>query len=812
MRKEKFFILDADYVGNEKPKIRLWGKTKEGKNLVSFFDTSPYFFVLPKNLEKAKKEIEEIIEKEKIKIEKIEIEKRKLAGREMEFLKIFCQKPSDPKNIREKIKVLEEKRKKDGSIVDEYEYSINLYKKFLIDNKIEGSCWLEVEGIELQKDYNVDLVLKVKNFKILKETSLPDLKIIAFDIETIEKGGEKEIVMVSFYGKNFKKVFTSEKANYPEFVEVLKNEKEIIEKIIKVFQEENPDIILTYYGDSFDFPILLERCEKQNLKLKISRDKKEIRFSKKARGAASRIVGIVHLDIFNFVQNILSPNLQTEILTLDRVASEILKDKKIEIDYQELLESWRKKKNLEKLAEYCLKDAKLTFRLGEIFLPQMFEISRTIGQVLFDSSRMTYGQLVEWYLSKKAREMGEIIPNQPKFEEIQKRRRETYIGAFVKEPIPGIHEKIGVLDFRSLYPSLIVSFNISPETLNCNCCKGNGFKVPELNYWFCKKKEGFISKVVKELIEKRAEIKKKIKNLEKESLEYKILEERQYALKIIANAIYGYFGFAGSKWYSKECAESCTAFGRDLIKKTIEEAEKEGFFVIYADTDSLFLKKKEKEIESTILNFLEKINKKFPRILELELQGVYERGIFIPKGSFGTAKKRYALVDKKGELLIRGLETVRRDWCNLAKKVQRKVLEFVLRENNLEKAKKYVKEVIKKLKEGKINLKELVIFEELTKPLEEYKILSPHLIAARKLKEKNYSVREGQVIMFVITRGEGSISERAEPVEFTSLEKIDVDYYVHHQVLPAAMRILQILNVKEGELLETQDLFSKLQQ
>jgi DNA polymerase I/DNA polymerase-2 len=175
----------------------------------------------------------------------------------------------------------------------------------------------------------------------------------------------------------------------------------------------------------------------------------------------------------------------------------------------------------------------------------------------------------------------------------------------------------------------------------------------------------------------------------------------------------------------------------------------------------------------------------------LELQGFYERGIFIPRGTYGTAKKRYALVDKNGNLLIRGLETVRRDWCNLAKEVQRKVLEFALKEKNIDGAKEYVKKVINDLRKRKVELKDLIIYEELTKPIEQY-----------KLKQRGIEVGEGQVIMFVIQEGPGSISEKAEPFEFANLEKIDLDYYIGHQILPAAMRILQVLGVSENELIK----------
>ncbi|MDL1955987.1 MAG: DNA-directed DNA polymerase [Candidatus Desulfofervidus auxilii] len=799
--KVKFFLLDTDYITvKDTARIRLWGKTEEGKNAVVFAQSDPYFYVLPSDVKKAKDEIEKILKGKKAKIKNIEEVKKKLNGEFKKFLKIICFRPQDTQKIRDFIKVLEAKRGGSGSVIEEYEYAINFYRRFLISNRIDGNCWLEIEGEKINTNYNVDLALNAKKINILEDIFIPQLNILAFDIETVEIAGKKKIVMASFYGKDFKKVLTDQRADYPKWVYLVKDEKELLQEIVKTFNTYNPDIIVTYYGDSFDFQVLNERCQINKVKLVISRDKTETKFTRRARISSARLNGIVHIDIFNFINNILSPGLQTEVLTLDAVSSEILGDKKIEIDYQEMLEAWHKGKNLTKLAEYCLKDSELTYRLAEILLPQAFEISRIVGQIIFDISRMTYGQLVEWYLSRKADEKNEIIPNQPKFEEILKRKRVSYVGGFVKEPIPGIHENISVLDFRSLYPSLIVSFNISPETFNCECCKEDGHKVPELNYWFCNKKEGFVPSVVKELIKKRIELKKKLKEMDKSSLEYRVFDNRQYALKIIANATYGYFGFAGSKWYSKECAESCTAFGRYWIKQAIKEAENKGFTVIYADTDSLFLKTKNGDIEKVTESFLDYINKKFPGILELDLQGYYERGIFIPKGAApGTAKKRYALVDKKGELLIRGLETVRRDWCNLAKEVQRKVLEFVLKEKDVEKAKDYVKEIVAKVKGKEILLRDLIIYEELTKPLESYKQIGPHVMAARKIKERGGEVGEGMLIMFVITKGAGSISERAEPVEFASLEQIDSDYYIYHQIIPAALRVLQVLGVRETD-------------
>jgi DNA polymerase I/DNA polymerase-2 len=208
------------------------------------------------------------------------------------------------------------------------------------------------------------------------------------------------------------------------------------------------------------------------------------------------------------------------------------------------------------------------------------------------------------------------------------------------------------------------------------------------------------------------------------------------------------------------------------------------------------------KLKKKVNEFLKKTNKELPGIIELNLQGIYKRGIFVPRGvGPGTAKKRYALINEKNVLTIRGFETVRRDWCRLAKDVQRRVLELILEKKDINGAVKYTQEIIKKLKERKVPLKDLIIIEQLTKPLSEYKAIGPHVVAARKIKERGRSIGEGMPIMFVITKGKGSISERAEPFEDVNIKDIDNEYYITHQIVPAALRVLTVLGVTEEELL-----------
>lgn len=796
-------VLDLDYITTPKGAvIRIFGKDKNGRN-VTALDRSfePYFFVLtkPGKINVVKKRIETVVSaEEEFDIKDVKIVERVLHGERKKLIKVVCDYPPNVPKIRDTIKRWE--RGKD--VIEEYEYGINFYRRYMIDKNISGLSWIKVSGNQ-RKDYpGKDIVIEAKKIKILSKKELPKINSLAFDIESVEDKGEIKIVMISLVSKGLKKVLTYGRGSYPKYVKVVKNEKELLKEFVDIVKKENPDLLVGYNSDMFDFKVIQERATKLKVRLDIARDLSSVRFSRRARVSSAKVNGRPHIDLFSFISKILSPELHTEVLTLNAVSSELLGDSKIDIQFEEIWETWKRKRTLGKLAEYCLKDSELTLRLSEFILPQIYEISKIVGQLPFDVSRMTYGQLVEWHLSKKAFIMHHIMPNQPRFDEIGERRKlSPFIGAYVKEPIPGLHDDVAVMDLKSMYPAIIVTFNISPETLNCKCCKKH--KVPDTKYHFCKKKKGFVSTVIKELIERRDKIKRELKEAKKGTETFARLSNQSYAIKTIANATYGMFAYAGAKWYCRECAKSSAAYGRYFIKKVIAFAEKEGFIVIYSDTDSLFVKLKDKKnLKSEINKFLKKINKKLPGLLEVDIQGFYKRGIFIPRGiGPGTAKKRYALIDKKGNLTIRGLEKVRRDWCELAKDTQGRVLQYILRKKDVKGATSYIKSVIKRLKQRKVNLKDLTIYVQLTKPISEYKIKSPHVSAAKRIEKKGGTVVPGMTIMFVITKRKGSISEKAEPVEFANIKDIDEDYYISNQIIPVALRVLTVLGVTKNELL-----------
>ena len=388
--------------------------------------------------------------------------------------------------------------------------------------------------------------------------------------------------------------------------------------------------------------------------------------------------------------DVASGSLQTQSYSLDNVAEEILGEKKIPVDILKLKEAWDKNEGLEEFCLYNIKDSELCLKIFEKILPNINELVKIVSEPIYDVSKMSFGQLIENYLMKKTREFNEVIPGRPTYGEREERTYNTYTGGFVVEPKPGLYENLAVFDFRGLHPSIISAHNICLSTLTDN--KEETKESPEIDgkkYYFSFKNEGFIPKIIKELIERRIRIKEMIKKKPDP-----VLKARNYALKIIAAGFHGYMGYSGARWYSVDCAAGILAYARFYIKKLISETEKFGFNVIYGDTDSVFVELKDKT-KKDVNTFLRDFNNELPSLMELELEDLYERGIFVGKKGLKTgAKKKYALINENGKIKVRGFETVRRDWSFISREIQNKVLKIILEEKDLQKALNYVKERI----------------------------------------------------------------------------------------------------------------------
>lgn len=799
MQKIQFYLYDATYkISGGKPVIYLFGRTLDGQQVcIKDSDFPPYFYIRTDE-DSANKlsSFKTSKNAELFEITKIEKIKKKLFEKETELYKIFV-------NIPKAVPIIKEELKRIDSRTEFYEYDILFARRYLIDKNlvpiglIQADCEKAIEKSKIP-------VYEGKNIEQFSDESAPSVRIMAFDIETYSQTNKKinseeqPILMLAVYGENLRKVITWKKFKTDnESIEFVNSEADVIERFKETINDFKPDIISGYFSDGFDFPFIIARAKKYKIKLDIGLDFSEPKISGK-QNEIVELTGIVHLDIFKFIKKVMSRSMETDVFTLEAVSNEILGEHKHEAKIEELIPAWDSgnEKTLNSFCNYNLHDAELVFNLCTKLLPNIIEMVKTVGLSLFDIPRMSFSQLVEWYIIRQARQFNELIPNKPSYGEQEARMKRRIQGALVYEPKPGLYEKISVFDYRSLYPSIIASHNISQGTFRCECCREKK-PVPFENekYWFCQNKKGFISKIIEDLITRRGRIKEMLK-----SQSNSLLRARSETLKILANSFYGYLGFSVARWYFLEGAESTTAFGRYYIRKVISNAEEQGFNVLYSDTDSVFLLLDKKD-KTDAIKFSEMINLELPGLMELDYENYYPAGIFVSiKAGETGAKKKYTLIDEKGNLKIRGFETVRRNWSFIAKDAQKDVLRIILQEKDVKKAEEYIKNVVKNLRTNKIPVEKVIIFTQLQKEISKYESAGPHVAAAQRMKDKGIDVGPGSMIKFVITKNtslkkQSRIRDRVRlPEEITSND-YDSEYYIQNQIIPSVERIFSVLGV-----------------
>ncbi len=812
--KTDFIPLDYDYFDfRGKNYARIIGRNSKNQK-ICLIDSCPIYLwaILKENI--AERKIQRIVEKiQKIQIplknritrvEKIEIHEKSFLGKKVTALKIFATNYKDLHDIASQLKIPEIEKRRG--------YDLGFVTHYIIEKKLTPLNWYEIEGEVLSNSLefggidsalNTDLTIFVKNI-----SNTPDKKftpcVLAYDLETDEiKIGEGEILMFSLVSNNgIKKVFTWKKSPGKKIqnVEYVKDEAELIETFVSQIKKINPDFLVGYFSDGFDLPYLKARAEKHKIKLDIGIEGSEPRFHRSGLGGITgKISGITHIDLLKFIRTAYSQYMQSETLSLNEVAKEFLQDekKKFQIQHSTTL----KKEDWKNYYEYNLHDSVLTLGLFEKMWPDLVGFSKVMQEPIFEISRNGMSKNVESYLIHNLERFNEIPEKRPTHNEIADRRqREKYEGAFVFEPTPGLYNKIGMFDFTSYWPSIIVSFNLSKSTLlEKEEKESTKVKLKNKEVIFSKK-PGFFPQMLKEIIEKRKLFKKELK--EKPDV---MKKSRSNAYKLLANASYGYMGFFGARYYCPEASAAATSISRDFIKKTISEIDKEGYKTIYSDTDSIAFSMNNKSEKQT-LEFLKKINSKLPGIMELELEDFYSRGLWVTTraGKIG-AKKKYALIDKKNKLKIRGFETVRRDWCRLARDVQNKVLKEILENGNEKKSLEYLKEIVKKLKSRQISREELIIKTQLKKSLSEYKSISPHVVAAQKMKEQEIPISEGNLVEYYIAEippGTKSKLVREKVKLPNEPGKYNIEYYLERQILPAVENIFQVFNINTSEIIK----------
>lgn len=774
-------LLDAEYVTlDEKAIIRLWCK---GEEVFIAYDKNfkPYFYVFDVDEETIERAVVKT-RKGAITPESYERRKVKILGEEKDAFVIYAKHPQHVPKLREIFSEFGEVREAD----------IPFAYRYLIDKDLACMDGVKIKGREIGgkiKSYEIDEIERV-------EIEVPDLKILAFDCEMLSSFGmpdaEKDpIIVIAVKWGDGEKEF--------EIISE-REERKILQRFVEIIKTVDPDIIVGYNQDAFDWPYLRKRAEKLKVPLNIGRDGSQISF----KGGRPKIAGRLNVDLYDIAMRIT----EVKIKRLENIAEFLgTKIDMEDIEARDINKYWETDK--EKVLLHAKRDVMHTFMIAKELLPMHYEMAKLIRLPLDDVTRIGRGKQVDWLLLSEAKKVGEVAPNAAEV-------AETYEGAFVIEPERGLHENVAELDFASMYPSIMVAFNISPDTLSPN----GEYIAPEVGYRFKKQPDGFFKRILISLIKRRQEIKKIMKNMNENDPNYKLLDIKQQTLKILTNSFYGYMGWGGARWYCKACAEATTAWGRHFIKTSAKIAEQMGFKVLYGDTDSIFVSKPVgiEELKKEVDKLIERISKELP--VQIELDELFKTIFFVEK-------KRYAGLTIEGKILVRGLEVRRGDWCELAKRAQKEVIEILLRERNPEKAMKLVSRIIEDIRKGNVKLEDIVIYKGLTKKPSKYEAIQAHVKAAKKAEEIGIFYPVGSKIGYIVVKGTGNVGDRAYPLEMVEnfdgenikikrregyeLKKLDKEYYIEHQIIPAVMRILERFGYSDAKIKSSQttlDFFS----
>jgi DNA polymerase-2 len=765
----KGFIVYQDYkVMGDKAYVYLYGRLENGESFLTVNSYRPYFYVRESDVTKLKK----------LKLEiKFEVEGSELKNFGEEAVsKIVLENPKEVPNLRREF---EEKG------ISCYEADIRFVYRFMMDNGIKGA--MEIKG-EHKKAEGVD--------RFYEEPMLspghfhPKLKTVSIDIETAADASE--VYCISLFADDFSKVlFLTDKKL--KDAESWKTEEELLKRFREVLKEYDPDIITGWNLIDFDLRVLRDRFEHHKLSFDIGRSNERsiLRIQDSfLKDSTANITGRTALDGMRLLK---TSFIGLSDYKLQTAAEEILGDTKLKIfDELEKGEEIERlaKKDPQKLASYNLKDAELVIKILEKkgIIDLTVQRSLLTGMEL-DRVKASIASLDNLYI-REATKRGYVCKTSDYSDS-----EERITGGFVRESNPGIYDFIDVLDFKSLYPSIIRTFNIDPLSFVAKDVKEKGAKQEDLiiapNGARFKRKIGILPGLIQSLWDQRDEAKKR-KNA-----------EESYAIKITMNSFFGVLANPMCRFYSVDMANAITHFGQFIVKKTAELAEEEGYKVIYGDTDSIFVetkaedlaraKKIGEEIAAHANRYWDKYVKeehKTESFLELQFEKTFIRFI-MPRvrGEETGAKKRYAgmrLVDEKEEISFTGMEFVRRDWTPLAKKFQLELLDRIFHKKEVT---VFIKDFAIDLRKGRYD--ELLVYKKaIRKELIGYtKTTPPHVKAARKLKKLTSSIIE-----YVITE------DGPEPVQQID-HKLDYEHYIDKQVKPIADSVLCFYGKKFDELL-----------
>ncbi|KAJ1796846.1 DNA-directed DNA polymerase delta [Coemansia sp. RSA 2399] len=726
-----------------------------------------------------------------------------------------------------------------------YESNLEFILRFMVDTDIVGASWVELpagkysvrsKGVTFCQ-YEVDVNCKdlVSHEPVGEWSKTAPLRILSLDIECAGRPGVfpeakhdpviqiANVVTIQGQKQPFiRNVFTLNTCAPIPGVHVLsfQDEADMLLRWKDFVQASDPDIVIGYNTTDFDLPYLLDRADAlgahkfpflgrlRDIPTKVGTS----HFSSKAYGSRdSKVInmeGRVQFDVLAAMRR----EYKLRSFSLNAVSAKFLGEQKEDVPYSIITDLQNESpETRRRLAVYCLKDAFLPQRLVDklMFLVNSMEMARVTG-VPFNYL-LTRGQQIKVVsqLYRHALRQDLVVPV------IEAQGGDNqYEGATVIEPKRGYYDiPIATLDFASLYPSIMMAHNLCYTTLlnkhtidRLGLVRDVDYVVTPTNDCFVKssKRVGLLPHILGELLSARKQAKSDMKK-ETDPFKIQVLNGRQLALKISANSVYGFTGALNGRLPCLQISASVTAFGREMIQHTVEEVEKQytianGYehdaVVIYGDTDSVMVKFGVKTLEEAMRlgnEAADHVTSRFVKPIKLEFEKVYFPYLLINKkryaGLYWTHAEKYDKLDTKG------LETVRRDNCQLVPLVLDTCLKMLLIDRNVDGAVEYAKGIIADLLQNKIDLSMLVISKQLSKT--DYDGKQAHVELAKRMRKRDAgsAPQLGDRVPYVIIKGTKNAKayEKAEDPIYVLENNLPIDstYYVENQLTNPLTRIFE---------------------
>ncbi len=767
--------------------IELYGRDDKGRSItVLYHRFRPYFYVvdLTEDERGALEKDPEVVEMEEVELE--------VKGVKRRATKVYLQHPFKVPQYRDRLQ--------DGEGFRVLAADIPYIFRFLYD--LDLGSTIEAEGVVLGGKavdgspagdgvarFNTDIVLYADSLKDAHPFELP-LKVLSFDIENFLKRRFIATVGWSVAELPLGGVEGIRKGSIED-----DDQRALLKKFRDFIIEEDPDVITGYNIDGYDLEYLYDSVkefftskDERDHVLGWSRDFSPL----SKRGYRNwKLHGRVIADAWWNMKRELKPKVET----LNYVSQMLFGEGKEEVDPLKIEELWEKER--ERVISYCIKDSELALRILDYtdVLRKYTDIANVAKLPLEDALNGTTSVLIDSILIREADRRGIGVPCTR-----HSGGGGRITGGYVHSIEPGLYRWVVVMDFKSMYPSIIIAHNICFTTLveegGIPAPNGAQFLPPEV-------KRGLLPDILSRLMKDREEAKRRAEEAKDEE-ERRYYSGLQIAIKILMNSFYGVFASSFYRFTDKRIGEAITSYARQYIKDIISALESEGHQVIYSDTDSIFVKSPYEDLEGSI-RFGEELARRFSKgATQLEFEKVLDRLY-----SHGK-KKRYVgrAVWPEEDIIIRGYETRRTDTFDLLSELQMQLFERIL-EGDTEGAVRIARETIERTRRGEVPTEKLVI-SRTVKAVEESKIRSAYVNpdsmanvqAARKLRDRGYELVPGMKVSWVVVNASRT-PQVVEPfVDSESFSaKPDYDYYAE-RLISTTLRILEPLGIGKSELLK----------